>query len=141
MPRTFTYDNELLLKDAGLVDTDGVATVAAAAKVIDLGSGRVDGTVVIDATAVEVATGDEKYQIELQGSNAADMSAGKVTLAATILGDAAAINADSDAGPGRYEMPFTNEQNGTIYRYVRLYTDVTGTIATGANFSAFIAKA
>ena len=90
--RTFDYD--LRLKDAGLVAADAAAQVGSADKILDLGAGRMDGTVVVDDSAV-----------------------------------------------GRYELPTTNEINGTVYRYMRLYTDVAGTIATGINYSANLQRA
>ena len=34
--------------------------------------------------------------------------------------------------------PFTNERNGEVFRYLRVYTDVAGDIATGINFTAHI---
>jgi hypothetical protein len=61
-----------------------------------------------------------------------------------MLGDASAADmaaADTDNGAGRYEMGFTNEfPGGTLYRYVRLYQDFTGTIDTGFNVTAWIVK-
>jgi hypothetical protein len=41
-----------------------------------------------------------------------------------------------DTVAGRRELAFCNEVNGTVYRYIRLYTFVAGTIATGINYSA-----
>lgn len=129
-----TYDNSLLLKAAGLVATTTTETT-----ILDLGAGLVEGYLVLDATAIEVANGDEKYTIHLEGSNAAAMGSGSVSLANIQLGNNTAP-ADQDMVEGRYIVPFRNEQNGTTYRYVRLYTVVVGTIASGINFTAFIAK-
>lgn len=130
----FQYDDELNLKDAGLV-----ASTAAGATILDLGPGIVDGFLVLDVSAVEVASGDEIYDISLEGSNVAAMTSGSVTLATIEMGNAAAP-ADADTGTGRFAVPFRNEQNGSIYRYVRIHTAVAGTVATGINYSAFIAK-
>jgi len=130
----YTYDDALSLKDAGLV-----ATTTTEATIVDLGAGLVDGYLVIDVSAVEVASTDEIYLICLEGSNVAAMTSGSVTLAAIEMGNATAP-ADADTGTGRFVVPFRNEQNGTTYRYVRIYTEVAGTIATGINFAAFIAK-
>ena len=47
---------------------------------------------------------------------------------------------DTTATTGRYILPVRNEINGTWYRYARLYTDVTGTIATGINYTAYVAQ-
>jgi hypothetical protein len=130
----FTYDNALLLKAAGLV-----ASTTTESTILDLGAGLVDGYLVLDVSAVEVASNDEIYLVCLEGSNVAAMTSGSVTLAQIELGNATAP-ADADTGTGRFVVPFRNEQNGTIYRYVRIYTEVAGTIATGINFVAFIAK-
>jgi len=130
----YTYDDALSLKDAGLV-----ATTTTEATIVDLGAGLVDGYLVIDVSAVEVASTDEIYLICLEGSNVAAMTSGSVTLANIEMGNATAP-ADADTGTGRFVVPFRNEQNGTTYRYVRIYTEVAGTIATGINFAAFIAK-
>lgn len=129
-----TYDADLLLKAAGLV-----AASAAAPLVIDLGPGFVDANIVIDVSALEVATGDEIYDIVLEGSNVAALATDSVELASMKLGNNPAP-ADADTTTGRKVLPFRNEMNGTLYRYVRLYTRVAGTIATGINYSAFIAK-
>ena len=130
----FQYDDDLNLKDAGLIASTTTGTT-----ILDLGAGIVDGFLVLDVSAVEVADGSEIYLICLEGSNVAAMSSGSVTLAQIEMGNATAP-ADADTSTGRFAIPFRNEQNGTIYRYVRLYTEVAGTVATGINFAAFIAK-
>jgi hypothetical protein len=129
-----TYDNALLLKAAGLVASTTTESV-----ILDLGAGLVDADLVIDVSAIEVATGDEKYTIHLEGSNVAAMSSGSVTLANIPMGNKT-DPADAATGTGRFIVPFRNEQNGATYRYVRIYTLVAGTVATGINFMAFIAK-
>lgn len=130
----FQYDDQLNLKDAGLIASTTTGTT-----IIDLGAGIVDGFLVLDVSAVEVADGSEIYLICLEGSNVAAMSSGSVTLAQIEMGNATAP-ADADTSTGRFAIPFRNEQNGTVYRYVRIYTEVAGTVATGINFAAFIAK-
>lgn len=130
----FQFDDELTLKDAGLVSATTTEST-----IVDLGGGLVDGFMVIDVTAVEVASGDEKYTIHLEGSNVAAMTSGSVSLAATFLGNAT-DPMDAVTATGRFVVPFRNEQNGTSYQFVRVYTLVAGAIATGINFSAFMAK-
>lgn len=130
----FQYDDALSLKDAG-----AVATTTTETTILDLGAGIVDGFLVLDVSAVEVADGNEIYLICLEGSNVAAMTSGSVCLAQIEMGNATAP-ADADTTTGRYVVPFRNEQNGTVYRYVRLYTEVAGTVATGINYLAFIAK-
>lgn len=133
MSTNIAYDDSLSLKDAGLV-----ATTTTEATILDLGDGLVDGYLVIDVSAVEVASTDEIYLVCLEGSNVAAMSSGSVCLSQIEMGNATAP-ADADTSTGRFIVPFRNEQNGTIYRYVRIYTEVAGSVATGINFSAFIA--
>ena len=128
----YTYDNSLLLKAAGLV-----AASADGATILDLGAGFVSGDVVVDVSAIEVASADEKYEIELLGSNSATFASGVVQLARLSLGNVTAP-VDVVTGVGRFALPFHNEQNGTQYRYVRVRTVVAGTIATGINYLAFI---
>ena len=141
MSKDAAYDNDLLVKDAGLIAADDVAQVGGADAIIDMGVGRFDGRLIIDATAVEVANGDERYNLELQFSNSATFASAVVNGPGQALGDAATIvGADTDNGAGRYELAFCNEVAGTQYRYARLSIDVAGTIATGVNFTAFIAK-
>lgn len=129
-----TYDHAMLLKAAGLV-----AASAAGSVILDLGDGLMEGDLVIDVSALEVATGDEIYTISLEGSTVAAMTSGSVELTRTIFGNNPAP-ADADTATGRTVVPFRNELNGTLYRYVRINTIVAGTIATGINYSAFLAK-
>lgn len=131
----FTYDDDLSLKAAGLVGSTTTEST-----IIDLGPGMVDGHLVLDVSAVEVASTDEIYLIVLEGSTVDGMASGSVSLANIEMGNATAP-ADADTSTGRFDVPFRNEQNGTIYRYVRIYTEVAGTIDSGGiNFAAFIAK-
>ncbi len=129
----YTYDSDLDLKAAGLV-----ATTTTESTIIDLGAGLINGHLVLDVTAVEVANTDEVYLICLEGSNVSTMASGSVCLAQIEMGNATAP-ADADTTTGRYVVPVRNEQAGTTYRYVRIYTEVAGTVATGINFSAFLA--
>lgn len=130
----YTYDDALELKAAGLIasSTDG--------SIIDLGEGLVDGFIVIDVTEVEIASGNEIYTISLEGSNVAAMSSGSVCLAKKVFGNLVVPMDAALSAPGRYVVPFRNEEGGTTFRYVRLSTLVAGTIATGINFKAFLAK-
>lgn len=136
--KDFTFDYDLRLKDAGLIAADDIMQVGGADRILDLGSSRFDGRVIIDATAVEVASGDEAYEIVLEFSTSSTFASTIVQGPKFTLGDAAAtvmLAADTDNGAGRYELHFTNEQNGVIYRYMRAQLDVSGAIATGANFT------
>lgn len=130
----FTYDNDLLLKATGLLASSTDSTI------IDLGEGLVDGFVVLDVSAVEIASGNEIYTVSLEGSNVAAMDSGSVCLAKKVFGNLVVPMDAALSDAGRYVIPFRNEEGGTIFRYVRLSTLVAGTIATGINFLGFIAK-
>ena len=138
------FDYEMLMKDAGLVAADAAALVAAAAKVINLGgASRIDGAVIIDVTVMDVGNDDELYDIIVQGSASSTFATGINNLASLTIGSAGGhTTRGSDASLdliGHYELPFTNEQNGTSYQYLRLWTVVTGT-STGINYIAHLAK-
>ena len=136
-----TFDYLGLLKDTGLVAASAGATVGGNAKILDLGAQRMDARVILDVTACEVGTGDEKYEVEVQVSNSATFASGIFISTLAKFGHSTVNNESaSTAVPRHQEVPFTNEINGTVYRYVRLYTRIAGTIATGINFSAFMAK-
>jgi hypothetical protein len=135
-----TPDTEHLLKDAGLIAADAAAQVAAADKRVDLGLGRFDGRLIFDVTAIEVASGDELYRLKWQLSNSATFASGVIGQGQIDLGNLVASGrvgeTDTDSVVGTYEIGVCNEVNGTLYRYGRVYTDVTGTIATGINYTA-----
>lgn len=145
--QAYTFDAELEMKDAGLVAADAAWTVDSAAAVIDVGTGRLDGKVVVDVSALEIASGDERYSLIIQGSSSSTFASDIVILACLPIGDGSTIGTafggsgvDVDDSTGRYEIRFSNERNNTYYRYVRGWTDVAGTIATGINFSAYMVK-
>jgi hypothetical protein len=128
------FDADLELKAAGLV------AASADTAILDLGDGYVEGTLVIDASAIEIATGDEIYTFSLEGSNVAGMATGSVALAKKVLGNLVVPMDAAASATGRYAVPFTNEENGVLFRYVRVSLLVAGTIATGINYAAFLAK-
>jgi hypothetical protein len=148
--QSYTFDADLELKDAGLIAADENATqVDSSDAIIDLGDGRMTGTLVINATAVDVAGGDEVYQIQTMYSNSSIHASGVIAGVAFALGDSAGlatlfaaptVSPDADVGVGRYEIPISNVFNGVTYRYLLLAVDLTGTHATGVNFTAYVSK-
>lgn len=137
-----TYDNSLLLKAAALV-----AATANGTLILDLGNGCVDADLIIDATALEIDTGDESYEIMVQGSPDATFATaanivylGGVTVGHHSSARLTAAGQGTDDVPGRFLCPIRNEKNGITYRYMRIRTVVVGTIATGINYTAWLAK-
>lgn len=137
--KDFSFDFDQRLKDAGAIAADAAAQVGGANKIVDLGAGRVDGRVIVDVTAIDVVTGDESHKIKTQFSNSSTFASGVMGGPLLELGGATALVGESVASVvGRYELPFCNEVNGTVYRYMRLYTDVGGTTPS-INYTALIA--
>lgn len=137
-----TFDYGMLLKDAGLIAADAAAQVGGVDRIIDFGGAdvRVDGAVIIDVTVIDVANTDEITAIIAQVSASPTFASGVKNVASLELNAAAVQRGTADGGVvGHYELPFTNEYNGTAYRYFRLWTQVDGT-NTGINYIAHLAK-
>jgi hypothetical protein len=132
-------DADLVMKAAGLI-----AASAAVATIRDVGDHPVRGDLIIDVTALEIDTTNEIYDIVLQGSP--DAAFGTDTNIQDILqlslGHSAPKRTDSNKTDtiGRYVLPFSNQLGATVYRYLRLYTVVAGTVSTGINYTARLGK-
>ena len=132
------YDVKLELKDAGLVAADAAGQVDSSNQILDVGDAECKGHLIVDVTAIEIQSNDEVYKISLQGSSESDFADTYEDLVILELGAKEVLGGDQDSLVGRYKIPFTNERNGTVYRYLRSYTDVNGTITTGINYSAYL---
>ena len=140
----YTFDKLLEMKDAGLVAASGAFQVAAANRILAIGTGYFRGDCVIDVNAIEIDTGNESYTFVIQGSTSPTFASGIANLAELSVGDGSTIGTaqgngvDTNDATGRFVLPFTNERNGTYYPYIRGWVVVAGTIATGINFRAWI---
>ena len=138
----FSFDSLLEMKDAGLVAASAAAQVGGSDKIADVLMSFFQGALVINVSAIEIASNDELYRIIMQGSTTPGFDAGTIenlaelTLGATEVRPGAAL----DSTPGRHHLPLYNLQDDVIYRYLRVYTDVSGAIATGINYTAWIIK-
>lgn len=137
--RVYNQDLELILADgAAAMTADGITQVASANVSKKLGPGRFEGVLIVDVSAIDVASADEVYHLLLQGSN--DSFSTKETVAQYSLGASAARPGAPVASViGRYEIPFTTEQHDTVYSDVRLYVDLAGT-SPSITFKAWIAE-
>lgn len=137
-----TYDTQTVLHAAALEASTGVGDI------IDLGGGDQANSpvmymdVISDVSAIEIATGDEIYSLILEGSSSATFASDIEMLGMIQIGDGSTLlgNTDVDSDTGRYVFACSNERNGRTYRYVRLAFVIAGTIATGINFSSYLAK-
>ena len=126
--KSFTFDSALRLKDAGAVTASGNGQVGGSDRILDLGAARFDGRVIVDITAIDVASADETYLIRVQGSNSPTFAATNKTLATLEVGRAAATGSSAaDAAGTRAEVAVTNEFNGVTYRYLRVSHVLGGT--------------
>jgi hypothetical protein len=134
-----TYDAATLIRALGAA----ITATETGSVILDIGAGLADGDLVIDYSALDAATGDEAYHFMLEGSPDATFgTAGNIMVVAQLLvggATATAPNGAADAAAGRLLVPFRNERNGTIYRYLRLYTKLAGT-SPSIIFQAFLAK-
>lgn len=138
--RIYNIDAEMIFKDAGAIAASAAALVGGVAQIIAVGQARFEGVMIIDATAIEIASNDEEYQVIVQGSTSATFASDIQNLArmdfgATEVRDGGAV----DSLAGRYELAFCNEQADIVYPYLRLYTLVAGAIAGGGgiNYTAY----
>ena len=136
--QNFTVDDNLALKASGAITAS-----AAVATVLDLGDGFAEGEIIIDVSAIDIVGNDEIYDIVAQVTNVAAFATDTAIVDRCSMTLAAAevqrTDANGDAPTGRFVLPFNNQYNGTIYRYLRLYTVVAG--ATGSiTYSARLAK-
>lgn len=134
--RIYNQDAELIFKDAGAVTTNAGATVGGAAKIIKLGAGRFEGVMIFDVAAL-TAGADVNINLLVQGSNSPTFASGIENLATLNLGNTAVRPGGAlTSTTGRYEVPFTTEQDDVVYDYVRVFTNVVGA-APSINFTAW----
>lgn len=136
--KDFTFDYAHRLKDAGLVASSAAAQVGGADKILDMGNARFDGRVILDFSAIEAASNDEFYLVNVQGSDSSSFAGTThVNLGSAVVGDPTKTGEGVDStAASRRELAFCNEVNGHVYQYIRMYTFVGGTIATGINYVA-----
>ena len=144
--RVYNFDKQMLLKDAGLVAATAAALVGGVAKIVDVGgpaaggAARFEGMAVVDVSAVEIDTANELYTLRIQFSSSPTFASDIQTVAAIDFGSTSVRPGGAiDSLIGRYELPFISEQADVKRRYMRAHTTVAGTVATGINFTVFVA--
>lgn len=114
MATLYPYDANAVLHDGTAKTADAAGSVA----YYDVGAAaRFPAVAVINATALVGNDGDETYDVIIQGSTDSAFTA------PVQLGSMAIVRLLT----GRYTILFDNDQNGTVYRYIRVYFDVGGT--------------
>lgn len=144
---SIALDSATQLKDAGAVTSTAAAQVNSSAAVADLGGGYAEFDVVIDWTACEIDSGNEKYEICIEGCAAAGFGSGVYRLANLTLGHSS-VNGNATSSPPSGRMVIhannvaitsaTDGNSASALRYVRARHVIAGTISTGINYQAFL---
>lgn len=133
-------DDLLVMKAKGtvassMVGEDSVGTD----KSYDTGGGRTRGDIVLNIYAVPNILASTKFTMRLQGGKNSSFSTLE-DLAIVELGDSTQITSDADKTTGRYIVPFTNDLDETIYRYIRHYITCGGTCGTGLQYECYLSN-
>lgn len=132
-------DSATQLKDAGAVTSTGQTQVGGSDRSIDFGSGKpfTEVKLMIDISAIDVADGNEKYEIEWQLSDSPTFAAGVVVSDVTKVGDSSVTGSSADTVTGGpIVKTVNNEWQGTRYRYGRLFHRIAGTTPS-INYTAY----
>jgi len=137
------FDYDYRLEDgSGAFTVSAAGAIGATAQILNLGAGKVHGEMVVDVSAIEIASNSEYYHLALQGSTESAFGGTYTALAELKLGAKEVLDGDQDSAVGRYRVPFCTEMpDGTVYPYVRIYAALGGSISTGITFSAHLEKA
>lgn len=140
--RKIIWDADCEMKDSYAVTASALASVDSVAKIFDTGGGYTTGLLDIYVSAIDgtSSTGDILYEISLQGSASSTFGTPIVTLCTLELGGAAKNKATRNDAAGLYKLFWSNMFADTVYRYLRVYTTVTGTTGTGITYTAQLAK-
>ena len=138
-------DDLLILKAKGTVATSMIGEDPVGTdKSYDTGGGRTRGDVVVNVYAVPNILASTKFTMRLQGGKNSSFSTG-YDLQILELGDKTQLTggmslATADLSTGRYILPFTNDIDGTVYRYLRHYITLAGTVGTGIQYEVYLSN-
>jgi hypothetical protein len=114
MATLYPYDANAVLHDGTAIVADGAGSVAA----FDVGAAaRFPAVAVVNVTACDSTSSDETYDVIIQGYTSSAFTT------PVQLGSMAIVRGVT----GRYTILFDNDQNGTVYEFIRVYFDVGGT--------------
>jgi len=137
-----TFDAATELKDAGAMTASGPATVGGNPRVVNVGTGFLRATWIVDVDLLDLTTGDETVELRLQGSTTADFTSDVVVLDTLRLGDTSVSAGETvdNAALGRRAKSVMNTRDGAkAYPYLRVYAVLAGTTPS-VNFRSFLTK-
>lgn len=133
-------DDLLVLKAKGTVASSMVGEDPVGTDTYyDTGGGRTRGDMVINVYATPPIKAGDKFTMRLQGGKNSSFSTIN-DLVILELGDSTQISGGSDLTTGRYIVPFTNDLDGTVYRYLRHYITCSASIGTGIQYECYLSK-
>jgi hypothetical protein len=134
-----TFDAATQLKDAGAITSTGAGQVGGVARVVNVGPAILSGSFTVDISALDVAGGDESYDIRLQASSDPTFASDVSVVARVTAG--AGLGEDS-MGVGRRSVPFNNiGGDGQPKAYLRSYAVIGAGAGTASiNYQAFIGQ-
>lgn len=133
-------DSLLVLKAKGTVATSMVGeNPLGTDKTFDTGGGRTRGDLVLNVYAVPNILASTKLTFRLQGGKNSSFTT-LADLQIIELGDSTQITSAVDMTVGRYVVPFTNDFDDTVYRYLRHYITCGGTCGTGVQYDCYVSK-
>lgn len=137
--RQLTPDITAQLKDDGLIGASAAWQTGGVNLIHDLGSDTyTEMTVHLKLTAIEIASNDELYRLVIQGSSSATFADTFASLGELTFGANEVLLGDVDSVIGSYVLICHNDVGGTVYRYIRGFASVTGAVATGIDFQAWM---
>lgn len=139
---TATFDAATELKDAGVVTVSGAAQVKGAARVVNMGLAFFEAVVIVDFDALDVAGGDEGYEVRIQGSNDPTFATDVSILGSIRAGVGTVTGESGTVGIGRRSITLLNQgEDGQPLQYIRAFHVITGGVGGGSvNYRAFITK-
>lgn len=135
--RKIIWDAECEMKDSYAVTASAAANVNGSAKIFDTGGGYTRGKLKLNVTDC-YSTGE--YIVSLQGSNSASFATPIVELANIQFASAATTRGTRAVNTGYYELNWSNDFAGTVYRYLRIYTTVSGGANNTITYTAQLSK-
>jgi hypothetical protein len=134
-----TLDVATMLHDGAAASTaTGNGSVGGSARILDLGTGFVKASLVIDVSAIDVASGDELYTLIVEVSSSATFASDVNQAELIRFGDSTTTGQSVDSVVGRYSRTIYNSANGeTPKRYMRIRHVIAGT-SPSITYSAFI---
>jgi hypothetical protein len=160
--RTYSFDaNNVLSDNAAAYTANGYLQAGGADGIIDLGGNqgititlpsiadsstltpqqaRIDAVVVVDVTAIDITSSNERYTIKVLASNDPSFLTGVQEVAGITIGKGASGTpaTQKDNTTGRYELLFTNEQANVKFQFIKLFLVVAGTTPS-ISVEAFLA--